>query len=65
MSDRFLEPASDEDALRLVLAFYCIMEPEKRDEVTALAQRYASEPGAADDLSPCMRQKAPDKIRDQ
>lgn len=41
MADQSLECSSDEDALRLVLAFYCIMEPDKRDEVMALAQRYA------------------------
>jgi quinol monooxygenase YgiN len=32
---------SDEEALRLVLAFYCIMEPEKRSAVSALAERLA------------------------
>lgn len=34
---------SDEDALKLVVAFYCIMEPEKRDEILNLAERYAKE----------------------
>jgi hypothetical protein len=34
--------AVDEDALRLVIAFYCIMEPKKREQVAALAQRYAN-----------------------
>jgi quinol monooxygenase YgiN len=33
--------ASDEEALRLVLAFYCIMEPEKRSALIALAERMA------------------------
>lgn len=36
--------ASDEEALRLVVAFYCIMEPDKRDEVLGMAQRYAAAP---------------------
>lgn len=36
------ERATDDEALRLVLAFYCIMEPEKRDALLALAERYAS-----------------------
>jgi hypothetical protein len=35
--------ASDDDALKLVVAFYCIMEPEKRAEVVALAERFARE----------------------
>jgi hypothetical protein len=34
---------SDEDALKLVVAFYCIMEPEKREEVLNLAERFAKE----------------------
>lgn len=34
--------ASDEEALRLVVAFYCIMESERRSEVIALAERYAT-----------------------
>ena len=33
-------PTFDE-ALRLVLAFYCIMEPEKRAVVAALIEKYA------------------------
>src|ERR1700733_1727203 len=35
--------ASDDDALKLVVTFYCIMEPEKRAEVVALAERFARE----------------------
>lgn len=35
--------ASDDDALKLVVAFYCIMEPDKRAELVALAERFASE----------------------
>ena len=31
----------DQEALRLVLAFYCIMEPERRAEVLALAEELA------------------------
>ena len=43
--------ASDEDGLRLILAFYCIMEPEKREELLALAEKYASESPAVDGLT--------------
>jgi hypothetical protein len=32
----------DEEALRLVVAFYCIMEPDKRAEVLDLAEKFAS-----------------------
>ena len=35
------DSASYEEALRLTLAFYCIMEPEKRATILALAERYA------------------------
>jgi hypothetical protein len=35
------EAATDQEALRLVVAFYCIMEPEKREALLALAERYA------------------------
>ena len=34
--------ASDDEALRLTIAFYCIMEPERREEVLALAEKFAS-----------------------
>jgi hypothetical protein len=37
------EPATDQEALKLVVAFYCIMEPEKREALLALAGRYATE----------------------
>ena len=33
---------SDAEALKLILAFYCIMEPERRAEVLSLTERYAS-----------------------
>lgn len=33
----------DAEALRIVIAFYCIMEPEKRTELLALVERYARE----------------------
>ena len=33
---------SEEDALRLVLAFYCITEPDRRAELIALAESFAS-----------------------
>jgi hypothetical protein len=35
--------ASDEEAHKLVVAFFCIMEPDKRAEVLRLAERYAQE----------------------
>jgi hypothetical protein len=35
--------ASEQDALRMVVAFYCIMEPEKRAEVLALTEKFARE----------------------
>lgn len=37
---------SDEEALRLVIAFYCITEPEKRSAISAMAEQLArdSEP---------------------
>lgn len=34
-------PPLDEDALRLVIAFYSIMEPERQAEVLALAEKHA------------------------
>lgn len=51
MSDRdaaeagTFEPSVGE-ALRLVIAFSCIMEPEKRAMVLAFAERYANEPNS-------------------
>jgi hypothetical protein len=32
---------SHQEALKLVVAFMCIMEPERRAEVLAIAERYA------------------------
>jgi quinol monooxygenase YgiN len=43
--------ASDEEALRLVIAFYCIMEPDKRAEVLALAERLAKESRVVDGVT--------------
>lgn len=48
--------ASDDDALRLMLSFYCILEPERRAEVMALAERYASKPEAVDRLTALRRE---------
>lgn len=36
-----MERPSDEEALKLTVAFYCIMEPERRAELLALADKYA------------------------
>jgi hypothetical protein len=44
----FDDATSDEEALRLTLAFYCIMEPEKPAIVLALAERYAGQTQAAE-----------------
>jgi hypothetical protein len=33
--------ASDKEALRMSVAFYCIMEPEKRAQLIVLAEEYA------------------------
>jgi hypothetical protein len=43
--------ASDNDALQLVVAFYCIMEPEKRAEVVALAEEYARKSAVVDGVT--------------
>ncbi len=32
---------SEEEALKLVVAFYCIMEPDKRGDLLRLAEEYA------------------------
>ena len=40
--------ASDAEALRMVLAFYCIMDAEKRSEVVTLAERYAAQSTAVE-----------------
>ena len=34
---------SEAEALRMVIAFYCIMEPEKRAELLKLAENFATE----------------------
>jgi glutamate racemase len=34
---------SDEEALRMVIAFYCVMEPEKRAQLIKLAETFARE----------------------
>jgi hypothetical protein len=40
----------DEDAVRLSLAFYCILEPDKRRRVLALAERLAKESKRVDGI---------------
>jgi hypothetical protein len=48
-----VERPSDEETLKLVLAFLCIMEPEKRAELLALVEKYAAESqGAAPSAQP-------------
>ena len=34
---------SEEEALRMIVAFYCIMEPERRAELIKLAEAYATQ----------------------
>jgi len=38
-----MERASEEEALKLTVAFYCIMEPERRAELLVLADKHARE----------------------
>ena len=40
----------EEEALRLALAFYCILESEKRAELLKLADRFARESQTVDGL---------------
>lgn len=47
---------SDEEALRLTLAFYCIMEPEKQAIVLALAERYAERSRLAVEQQPVVEE---------
>lgn len=42
---------SDEDAVQLTLAFYCILEPEKRRSVLALAEQFARESQRVDGIT--------------
>lgn len=42
---------SDEEALRLVLAFYCITEPEKRSAISAMAEQLARDSETVDGIS--------------
>jgi hypothetical protein len=39
---------SDEEALRIVIAFCCIMEPEKRAELVQLAETFAKQSTVVD-----------------
>lgn len=34
---------TDEEALRLTVTFYCIMEPERRAELLAIAEKMATQ----------------------
>jgi quinol monooxygenase YgiN len=43
--------ASDQEALRLVIAFYCIVEPDKRAAVLALAEKLAKESPVVDGVT--------------
>lgn len=41
LEGQMLGRASDEEALRLAVTFYCIMEPESREQVLMLAEKLA------------------------
>jgi hypothetical protein len=43
LDDEALGPPSDEEALKLALSFYCILESDKRKQVLELAQQFAKE----------------------
>lgn len=64
-SQDVFEDVVDKQALRLTLAFYCILEPQKRDEVMALALRYAIKPPATNGLSCSNQQQGSIKAHDQ
>lgn len=53
MSKRKVEigRASDDEALRLTIAYYCIMEPEKRAEVQTLAETFAAQSRRVDGVT--------------
>ena len=61
--DDALGPPSDEEALKLTLSFYCILEPDKRMRVLELAQQFAKESRRVDghthfkDLDPAIGTK--------
>ncbi|QPF87462.1 hypothetical protein IC762_14725 [Bradyrhizobium genosp. L] len=40
---------SDEEALKLAVAFFCILDPDKRAQVLALAEKLAKEEKVVDD----------------
>jgi quinol monooxygenase YgiN len=46
---------SDVEALRLAVAFYCIMEPEKRAEVLQLAEALAKQSQVVDGCTHFLR----------
>ena len=43
--------ASDSEAMRMVLAFLCIMEPDKRAELIGLAEQHAREAAVVDGIT--------------
>jgi hypothetical protein len=43
--------ASDSEAMRMVLAFLCIMEPDKRAELIGLAEQHARESAVVDGIT--------------
>jgi hypothetical protein len=63
LEDETLGRPSDEEALTLTLSFYCILEPDKRMQVLALAQQFARESRRVDgfthftDLDPAIGSK--------
>lgn len=55
---------TDDEALRVVVAFYCIMEPDKRAQVLALAERYAAESRVVDGVTHFLMLQETGKPRD-
>ena len=45
-----IDRPSDYDVLSFVIAFFCIMEPERRAELLALTERYATSSEAVDGI---------------
>ena len=58
-----MERASDEEALKLTVAFYCIMEPERRAELLALADKHARDSARVDGVTHYLDLDRPDRGR--
>ena len=58
-----MERASDEEALKLTVAFYCILEPDRRAELLALAVKNAKESARVEGITHYLDLDRPDKGR--